>query len=164
MTVNPNDAQCPNYLLDIYHVVRAPFVTLESTHQQAAVILTMVWEAQNTVEKLQWQQQIDCDMEELEERRQEVEEVERLRQEVLDKEKEEQHKEEEKKNKSKFIHIPQRGVPTMPLIIVSTIATCFFFWSNFLVHSSLIECPRFQYFTHWVCFCLLWRENKKPLK
>ena len=123
MTANPNDAQCPDYLLDIYHAVQAPFVTLESTHQQAATILTMVWEAQNTVEKLQWQQQVNRDMEESKERRQEVEEAERLRQEVLDREKEEQHKEERKKNKSKFIPIPQRGVPTMPLIIISTIAT-----------------------------------------
>ena len=62
-------------------------------------------------------------MEESEERRQEAEEAERLRQEVLDREKEEQHKEERKKNKSKFIPILQRGVPMMPLIIISTIAT-----------------------------------------
>ena len=52
-----------------------------------------------------------------------MKEVERLRQEALGKEKEEQHKEERKKNKSKFIPIPQRGVPMMPLIIISTIAT-----------------------------------------
>ena len=87
MTVNPNDVQCPNYLLDIYHAVQTPFVTLESTHQQVATILTTVWEAQNTVEKLQWQQQIDHGTEESEERRQEVEEAERLRQEALDQEK-----------------------------------------------------------------------------
>ena len=98
-------------------------MTPELTHQQAATILTTVWEAQNTVEKLQWQQQVDRDMEEPKERRQEAEEVDRLRQEVLDREKEEQHKEERKKNKSKFIPIPQRGVPTMPPIIISTIAT-----------------------------------------
>ena len=67
--VNPSNAQCLDYLLDIYHAVRAPFVTPESTHQQAAAILTTVWEAQNTVEKQQWQQQVDCDVEEAEERR-----------------------------------------------------------------------------------------------
>ena len=98
-------------------------MTLESTHQQVAAILTTVWEAQNTVEKLQWQQQVDCNMEESKERRQEVKEAERLRQEVLDREKEEQHKEERNKNKSKFIPILQRGVPMMPPIIISTIAT-----------------------------------------
>ena len=51
-----------------------------------------------------------------------TEEAERIRQEASDKEKEEQQKEEWKKNKSKFIPIPQRGVPTMPPIIISTIA------------------------------------------
>ena len=76
--VDPNIAQCPNYLLDIYHAVRVPFVTAESTHQQAAVILTMVWEAQNTVERQQWQQQVDCDAEEAKEKRDAAEEMERL--------------------------------------------------------------------------------------
>ena len=57
--VDPNITQCPNYLLDIYHAVQVLFVTAESTHQQAAVILTMVLEAQNTVEKQKWQQQVD---------------------------------------------------------------------------------------------------------
>ena len=120
--MNPSNAQCPDYLLDIYHAVRAPFVTPESTHQQAAAILTTVWEAQNTVEKQQWQRQVDRDAEEAEERREMAEEAERIRQEASDKEKEEQQKEERKKNKSKFVPIPQRGVPTMPPIIISTIA------------------------------------------
>ena len=41
----------------------------------------------------------------------------------MDKKKEEQHKDERKKNKSKFVPIPARGVPTTPLIIVSALAT-----------------------------------------
>ena len=114
--INPNNVQCTGYLLDIYQAVQAPFITLESAHQQAAMIVTIVWEAQNTVEKLQWQLQINCDMEESEERRQEAEEAERLRQEALDKEKEEQHKEERKKNKSKFIctYPAERGPHNAP--------------------------------------------------
>ena len=76
--VDPNITQCPNYLLDIYHAVWVPFVTAESTHQQATVILTMVWEAQNTVERQQWQQQVDCDEEEAKEKRDAAEEMERL--------------------------------------------------------------------------------------
>ena len=55
--------------------------------------------------------------------RQEGEEVDRIRQEELDKENEDQRREEKKNNKSKFVPIPPRGVPTMPLIIVSAIAT-----------------------------------------
>ena len=121
--LDPNIAQCPDYLLDIYHAVRVPFVTAESTHQQAAVILTTVWEAQNMVEKQQWQQQVDRDEEEAKEKRDTVEEAERLRQEELEKEKEEHHKKERKKNKVKFNPILQRGVPTIPPIIISTLVT-----------------------------------------
>ena len=98
-------------------------VTPESTHQQATVILTMVWEAQNTVEKQQWQQQVGHNEEEAKEKRDAAEETEQLRQEELDKEKEEHHKEERKKNKSKFNPILQREVPMILLIIVSTLAT-----------------------------------------
>jgi hypothetical protein len=123
LLADPNTAQRPDYNLDIYQAVRAPFVTPDSTHEQAAAILTTVWDAQNAVEKQQWQEQLDRDAAEAEERRQEAEEAERLRQEELDREKDEQRKEERKKNKSKFAPIPPRGVPTMPPIIASTIAT-----------------------------------------
>ena len=85
--------------------------------------LTTVWGAQNTVEKQQWQDQLDQDAAEADKRRQEREEIERVRQEELDKEKEEQCKDERKKNKSKFVPIPARGVPTTPPIIVSAVAT-----------------------------------------
>ena len=92
-------------------------------HHQAAIILTTVWGAQNTVEKQQWQDQLNQDAAEVDKRRQEREEIERVRQEELDKEKEEQCKDERKKNKSKFVPIPARGVPTTLLIIVSALAT-----------------------------------------
>ena len=103
--------QCPNYLLDIYHTVRVPFITPDSDHHQAAIILTTVWGAQNIVEKQQWQDQLDQDAVEADKRRQEREEIERIRQ-GLDKKKEEQCKDERKKKKSKFVPIPARGVPT----------------------------------------------------
>ena len=40
----------------------------------------------------------------------------------MDKEREEQQKEERKRNKSKFVPIPHRGVPTLPPIIISALA------------------------------------------
>ena len=123
LLIDPNTTQCPDYSLDIYHTVRVPFVTPESDHHQAAIILTTVWGAQNTVEKQQWQDQLDQDAAEADERRLEREEIERVRQEELDKEKEEQRKDERKRNKSKFVPIPARGVPTTPPIIVSALAT-----------------------------------------
>ena len=122
LLINPNSTQCPDYTLDIYFTVRLPFVTPDSDHGQAAAILTTVWEAQNTIEKQQWQDQIDQDVIEANERRIEREELEKRQQEEVDKEREEQQKEERKRNKSKFVPIPHRGVPTLPPIIVSALA------------------------------------------
>ena len=79
LVVNPNTAQCPNYVLDIYQAVWIPFVTPDLGHNQAAVILTTVWEAQNTVEKQQWQEQLDQDAADADERRQEAEATDRMR-------------------------------------------------------------------------------------
>ena len=59
----------PNYVLDIYQAVWVPFITPDSDHNQAAVILTTVWEAQNAVEKQQWQEQLDQDAANADERR-----------------------------------------------------------------------------------------------
>ena len=123
LLVDLNTMQCPDYSLDIYHTVRVLSITPDSDHHQAAIILTTVWGAQNTVEKQQWQDQLDQDAAEADERRQEREEIERVRQEELDREKEEQRKDERKKNKSKFVPIPARGVPTTLPIIVSALAT-----------------------------------------
>ena len=123
LVVDLNTAQCPDYLLDIYHAVWIPFVTPNSNHIQANAILTMVWEVQNTVERQQWLDQSNQDVAEVNERWEVREEMERMQQEEADKEKEEQWKEERKKNKAKFVPIPPRGVPTTPLIIVSAIAT-----------------------------------------
>ena len=123
LLVDPNTTQCPDYLLGIYHTIQVPFITPDSDHHQVAIILTTVWGAQDTVEKQQWQDQLDQDAAEVDERRQEREDIKRVRQEELDKEKEEQCKDERKKNKSKFVPILARGVPTTLPIIVSAIAT-----------------------------------------
>ena len=123
LLINPNMTQCPDYTLDIYFTVWLPFVTLDLDHRQAATILTMVWEAQNAIEKQQWQDQLDQDVIEANERRIEREEVEKRQQEEVDKEREEQQKEERKRNKSKFVLIPHRGVPTLLPNIISALAT-----------------------------------------
>ena len=137
LLVDPNTTQCPNYSLDIYHTIRVPFITPDSDHHQVAIILTTVWGTQNTVKKQQWQNQLDQDAAEADERRQEREEIERVRQEEWDKEKEKQRKDERKKNKSKFIPILARGVPTTPPIIVSALATWHMDKGDY-VHTSLV--------------------------
>lgn len=122
LLLDPNTLQCPDYALAIYEAVRAPFVNDQTTDEQAAILLTNAWTAQNVVERQQWQEQIEQDTAVADARRQEMEEEERQRREELDKEKEEQRKEEMKKNKSKFTPVPARTVPTQPPIITSAVA------------------------------------------
>ncbi|KIM73068.1 hypothetical protein PILCRDRAFT_93218 [Piloderma croceum F 1598] len=120
---DPNLAQCPDYNLNIWEPTRTPLINPTTDHAQAAVVLTNIWNAQNAVERQQWQAQLDQDAAEAEARRDEVEEQERLRQEEIDREKEEQRKEEEKKNAIKYAPIPDRDVPTRPPVIASAVAT-----------------------------------------
>ena len=120
---DPNLAQRPDYTLDTWEAIRVPIVNPGTDHAQAAVLLTNIWNAQNNLERQQWQEQLDQDAAEAETRRQEAEEQERLRQEEIDKDKEEQRKEEEKKNTIKYAPIPDRDVPTRPPVIASAIAT-----------------------------------------
>ncbi|KIM81801.1 hypothetical protein PILCRDRAFT_88950 [Piloderma croceum F 1598] len=120
---NPNLAQCPDYNLDIWEPTRIPLVNLTTDHTQATVFLTNIWNTQNAVEKQQWQAQLDQDATEVEARRDEVEGRVRLRQEEIEREKEEQCKEEEKKNTIKYAPIPDRDVPTCPPVIASAVTT-----------------------------------------
>lgn len=123
ISIDPNDAQCPNYDLDIYQNVRAPIINPQMTHQQAAAILANIWTAQNVLERQQWQDQIDQDTQEAEVRRQEAEDELRLRREEQAREQEDQRKEELKKHKSKFTPIPARPVPSQPPVITALFAT-----------------------------------------
>ena len=109
---DPNLTQCPEYNLDIYQAIRVPLVNQNIDHAQAAAILTNIWNSQNAMEKQQWQEQLDQDAAEMEGRRVEAADLERLRQKDIEKEKEEQCKEEEKKNAIKYTPIPDRDVPT----------------------------------------------------
>ena len=77
LLVNPNTTQHPDYALGIYFTVWLLFITLDLDHKQAATILTTVWEAQNTVEKQQWQDQLDQDTVKADERKIEREELEK---------------------------------------------------------------------------------------
>jgi hypothetical protein len=120
--IDPNTTQCPDYTLDIYQAARASLVNDNVTYKQAAVILTNVWTAQNAVERQQWQKQVDQDDAAAKQHRQDLQYERKPRQEEIAKEKEDQRKEEMKKNKSKFIPIPARGVPTQPPVIASAFA------------------------------------------
>ena len=96
--------------------MRLPLVNDNFNHEQAAIMLRSIWDAQNTIEKQQWQAQLDNERQDVE-RQGELEAELRRKEEESAKAKEEALQEEIKKNKMKYTPIPKRGVPSHPLII-----------------------------------------------
>ena len=97
--------------------MRLQLVNNNVTHEQAAIILRSIWDAQNTIEKQQWQAQLDDDERQDAERQGELEAELRRKEEESANAKEEALQEEMKKNKMKYTPIPKRGVPSRPPII-----------------------------------------------
>lgn len=113
---------CPDFASLTYQAVRAPLVNPNVTEAQAIQFLRDIWLAGNEAEKVKWQVQNEEDevvrtnqlrlhMEaEAQKAQLEVEELEALK------------KEEMKKNKAKYVPIPDRDVPSVPRVIASNYA------------------------------------------
>jgi hypothetical protein len=123
LIVNPHDATCPDYTLEKFVTVRAPFVTGQITHADAAVLLTNVWIAANTVEIFEWEDQLTADLQLQQQQRDEDNELLRLKTAELAKEQDDAKREEIKKHRTKFTPIPARGVPSKAPVIPSHYAT-----------------------------------------
>lgn len=96
-----------------------PHINDKTSHEQAANILEEVWNAENTIQKQIWQEQIDEDNGQwMELQAQRDAEDQRIADE-LTREKEEVEKEERKRNNAKFAPIPKRGVPLHTPIILA---------------------------------------------
>lgn len=117
LTTDPNTVECPDYDDPRYLPMRLPLVNNAVSNEQAAILLKTLWNAQNTIEKQQWQVQLDDDHRQLEERQKEFEAEEKRKEEELAKAKEEALRDEMKKNKTKYAPIPKRGIPSSPPII-----------------------------------------------
>ncbi|KIM78776.1 hypothetical protein PILCRDRAFT_10994 [Piloderma croceum F 1598] len=121
--INLNSLICPDYTLELFQDTRVPLVNDNTTHDQAAVILTNIWTASNTAEQLLWQLQVSADEDAAEALRQQDRKALALKEAEAAKEKEDQHKEERKRNLGKFLPIPDRPVPHCPPVIASQSAT-----------------------------------------
>src|ERR1700691_2845477 len=109
--VNSSSVQCPDYNLDVFQDTCTPLINNTTTHDQAAAILTNIWKVGNTAKKVIWQAQIEVDKEEAHALCQQEAEACLLREAEAPKEKEDLHKEERKKNLTKFLPIPDWPVP-----------------------------------------------------
>jgi hypothetical protein len=122
--VNPSSVQCPDYnLLDIFQDTCAPLINNTTTHDQAAIILTNIWNVGNAPEKVIWQAQIEADKEEAHALYQQEAAACLLREAEAAKEKEDLYKEERNKNLTKFVPIPNRPVPQYTPIITAQSTT-----------------------------------------
>jgi len=120
---NLSSQLCPDYSLGVFEQTRIPLVNDATTHEQAAILLTNLWAVSSAAEKLLWQAQTDVDELEAEAVRQQEEEESALREAEVQKEKDDLHREEQKKNQSKFLPIPDRPVPQRAPIITAQSTT-----------------------------------------
>ena len=61
LITDPNTIECPDYNDQRYLPMMLQLVSDNVTHEQAAIILRSIWDTQNTIEKQQWQAQLDND-------------------------------------------------------------------------------------------------------
>ena len=120
--LDPGLLECPDYASATYAAARVPFVNPNTTEAQAIQLLRDIWTAGNDADKARWQlQNLEDDTLRTEQRRVQAEAYD-LRAQAEVEEAEALRKEEIKKNKSKYLPIPDRDVPTIAPVIASNYA------------------------------------------
>jgi hypothetical protein len=122
LAFDPSLLNCPDFAAPAYEEHRALFVNDNVTHEQAAARLTLFWQADNNLHKQQWEDQKIEDIAnhdaELAQQRLEAQENDLL----LAQEQENAVKEEMKRNRTKYIQIPDRPMPAVTPILPSEYA------------------------------------------
>ncbi|KAI0919217.1 hypothetical protein AcW1_009328 [Taiwanofungus camphoratus] len=119
---DPSEAQCPDYASPRYAATRASCINANTTEAQAIQLLINIWHEANQVDRQQWQNQLDEQAAILENHIHLAEEAETHRREAAKIEEEATRKEELKKNKGKYIPIPDRDAPIITPVLPATYA------------------------------------------
>jgi hypothetical protein len=119
---DPALLECPDFASPTYEAARAPLVNADVTEEQAIIFLRNVWSAGNEADKASWLLQVQEDEASLADRLRAQVEAEGLRAQAEIEEADLLRKDEVKKNKSKYIPIPDRDVPTVARVIASNYA------------------------------------------
>jgi len=117
--IDPSLLQCPDYASDAYTPARAPFVNDNTTDAQAIQLLINLWRAGNEHEKQLWQDQRQNDLAAEADEILHKQETAVQRAILLAQDQEAIRKEEMKKNKLKYIPIPDRPIPTITPVFAS---------------------------------------------
>lgn len=119
---NPNLLECPDFASPAYAAARAPFINDNTTEEVAIQLLKDFWSAGNEADKIRWQTQSEEDDALRAEQLRLQTDADNLRAQAEVDEAEALRKEDLKKNKSKYIPIPDRDVPTVAPVFASTFA------------------------------------------
>ncbi|KAF8797779.1 hypothetical protein BYT27DRAFT_7046836, partial [Phlegmacium glaucopus] len=119
---DPGLLECPDFASAVYTAARTPFINLTTTEEQAIQFLKNLWDAGNQADKVRWHQQNEDDNAALTERHWVQLEADSARLQAKTVKAEALRKEEMRKNKTKYMPIPDRDVPTTALIIASNYA------------------------------------------
>jgi hypothetical protein len=119
---NPSLLECPDFASPTYAATRAPLINDNTTEEAAIQFLRNIWTAGNEADKVRWQTQVDEDNVLRAEQLRVQTEADDLRVQAEVEEAEALRKEDLKKNKSKYIPIPDREVPTVAPVFASNYA------------------------------------------
>jgi hypothetical protein len=119
---DPGLLECPDFASLTYATARAPLVNADTTEEQAILFLKNIWSAGNEADKANWALQCQGDEATQADLLRAQREAEDLRVQAEFQEAETFRKEELKKNKSKYISIPDRDVPTIAHVIAANYA------------------------------------------
>ncbi|KAI0943712.1 hypothetical protein AcW1_002807 [Taiwanofungus camphoratus] len=120
--LDPSEAQCLDYASPRYAATRASCINANTTEAQAIQLLINIWHKANQVGRQQWQNQLDEQAAILENHIHLAEEAETHQREAAKIEEEATQKKELKKNKGKYIPIPDRDAPIITPVLLATYA------------------------------------------
>ena len=119
---DPALLECPDFASPTYAAARAPLVNDNTTEQQAIQCLRVIWSAGNEADKVRWQVQNEEDEVLRADQLRIQTEADVLKAQTEIEEAEALRKDEMKKNKSKYIPIPDRDVPLVARVVASNYA------------------------------------------
>jgi hypothetical protein len=120
--LDPALLQCPNYAAPAFAPSHALLVNANTTQGQAAQLLADVWVTGNNLDRQQWHQQLVHDLAVQADQVIQDQEAAKCQVLLLAQEQDALRKEELKKNKLKYIPIPNRPMPTVVPVSASNYA------------------------------------------
>ncbi|EPS98849.1 hypothetical protein FOMPIDRAFT_1079119, partial [Fomitopsis schrenkii] len=123
LLVDPNTLVAPDYTLEHYAESRLPLVEAGLTEEQAAAILTRIWTAGNEHDKQVWQERAIAEAQAARDQAFAAQEAANQRRELGQLEAEKARKDELKRNRDKYVPIPDRPPPSGPLVLAAPYAT-----------------------------------------